>query len=36
MRVLVGKDGPTDCAYKYYDNNYDENERRLKEVDVKV
>lgn len=36
MRVFVGEDDPADCARKYCDDNYDEDERRLKEVDVKV
>lgn len=36
MWVFVGKDGPADCAGKYCDDDYYEDERCVKEVDVKV
>lgn len=36
MRIFVGEDSPAGCADKYCDDNYNEDERCLKEVDVKV
>jgi len=36
MRVFVGEDGPANCADEYRDDNYYEDERCVKEVDVKV
>lgn len=36
MRVFVGEDGPADRAGEYRDDDYHENERCMKEVDVKV
>lgn len=36
MRVFVCEDDPADCAGEYRDDNYYEDERRVKEVDVKV
>jgi hypothetical protein len=34
--VFVGEDGPTDCADEHCDDNNYEDERHVKEVDVKV
>ena len=36
MRIFVGENGPADCADEYREDNYYEDERRAKEVDVKV